>query len=92
MMYKNLATEKHELELAKEANALGLETIICNAQEVQQMEPDVEIQVRGGVLYPIDAHLHPGDFMRTLHAALVQAGVTFHLNTNITVSKSRVTK
>lgn len=84
MMYKNLATEKHELELAKEANALGLETIICNAQEVQQMEPDVEINVRGGVLYPIDAHLHPGDFMRTLHAALVQAGVTFHLNTNIT--------
>lgn len=84
MMYKNLATEKKELELAKEANELGLETIICNAQQVQDMETEVEIQVRGGVLYPIDAHLHPGDFMRTLKAQLEKNGVTFQLNTNIT--------
>lgn len=84
MMYKSPATEKHEHELAKQANALGLETIICNGKEVQDMETEVEINVRGGVLYPIDCHLHPGDFMRTLHEALIKAGVQFQLNTNIT--------
>lgn len=84
MMYKNAATEKKEHDLAREANELGLETIICNAQQVQDMETEVEIQVRGGVLYPIDAHLHPGDFMRTLKTQLEQNGVKFQLNTNIT--------
>ncbi|NML23949.1 FAD-dependent oxidoreductase [Pseudoflavitalea sp. G-6-1-2] len=84
MMYKNAATEKHEFEIAKEANALGLETIVCDAKQVQDMETEVEVQVRGGVLYPIDCHLHPGDFMRTMKAHLEKAGVRFQLNTTIT--------
>jgi len=66
MLYKNADTEKHEIELAKEAKKFNLETRIMNAQEVQALEPQVEVNVRGGVLYPIDCHLHPGDFMRTL--------------------------
>lgn len=84
MLYKSAATEKHELELAKEAAALHIETKILNAQEVQAMEPDVQVDVRGGVLYPIDCHLHPGDLMRTLKAHLQKAGVKLQLNTTVT--------
>ena len=40
--------------------------------------------VRGGVLYPIDAHLHPGDLMQTIHDHLQQSGVQFQLETTIT--------
>jgi len=83
MLYKNPGTEKHEIELAKEAAALNIETKILSAQEVQAMEPDVEVKVRGGVLYPIDCHLHPGDFMHTLRDALLQMGAKLQLNTNI---------
>ena len=84
MLYKSAATEKHEIELAKEAAALNIETKILNAQEVQAMEPDVQVDVRGGVLYPIDCHLHPGDFMRTLKTHLQKVGVKLQLNTTVT--------
>jgi D-amino-acid dehydrogenase len=94
MLYKSAAIEKHERELAEEAKQLGIETRIYNAQEVQQMEPEVEVAVRGGVLYPIDAHLHPGDFMKTLKEHLQNAGVRLELNCNVTgfeKSANRVT-
>jgi D-amino-acid dehydrogenase len=84
MLYKNPNTEKHELELAKEAAGLGIDTKIFSAAEVQQMEPDVEVNVRGGILYPADCHLHPGDFMQTLKSHLQNAGVNLQLNTTVT--------
>jgi D-amino-acid dehydrogenase len=84
MLYQNASTEKHEIELAEEAAHLGIETRMFNAQEVQAMEPDVEVKVRGGVLYPIDCHLHPGDFMTTLKKHLQQVGVQLQLNTTVT--------
>lgn len=84
MLYKSAATEKHEIELAEEARHLGIETKIMNAQEVQALEPEVEVQVRGGVLYPIDCHLHPCDFMRTLKDHLQHSGVKLQLNTIVT--------
>jgi len=84
MLYKTALTEKHEIELAKEAAALNIETRIFSAKEIQDMEPEVEVNVRGGVLYPIDAHLHPGDLMQTIHDHLQQSGVKFHLETTIT--------
>lgn len=84
MLYKSILTEKHEIELAKEAAALNIETRIFNAKEIQDMEPEVEVNVRGGVLYPIDAHLHPGDLMQTIHDHLQASGVQFQLETTIT--------
>ena len=84
MLYKSPETEKHEIELAKEAAAFGIETKFFNAQQVQDMEPDVEVSVRGGVLYPIDCHIHPGDFMQTLKTHLQNNGVKLQLNTEVT--------
>ena len=84
MLYKTAVTEKHEIELAEESKKYGIETIILSAAEVQSREPDLEVNVRGGVLYPIDAHLHPGEFMQTLVRHLQNAGVKFI--TNATVS------
>jgi D-amino-acid dehydrogenase len=84
MLYKNAETEKHEIELAEEAKKFNLETRIMNAAEVQSLETEVEVNVRGGVLYPIDCHLHPGDFMRTLYNYLESQGTEFQLNTTVT--------
>jgi D-amino-acid dehydrogenase len=75
LLYKNPNTEKHEIELAKVAKQFGIVTKILNGREVQQLEPKVEINVRGGVLYPGDAHLHAGDFMKTLKEHLLNKGV-----------------
>jgi len=83
MLYKSATTEKHEIELAKEAASLGIETKIFDAKGVQEMEPEVEVNVRGGILYPIDCHLHPGDLMQTIYNYLQSNGVQFQLNTAI---------
>jgi D-amino-acid dehydrogenase len=83
MLYKSAPTEKHEIELAKEAASLGIETKIFDAKGVQEMEPEVEVNVRGGILYPIDCHLHPGDLMQTIYNYLQSNGVQFQLNTSI---------
>ena len=48
------------------------------------MEPEVEVNVRGGILYPIDAHMHPGEFMKTVKEHLQKSGVKLQLNTNVT--------
>ena len=89
MLFKTANTEKHEIELSKEAKNFGIETRILTAQQVQEMEPDVKVNVIGGILYPIDAHLHPGDFMKTLKKLLEKNGVKFEVNATVTGFESR---
>jgi len=84
LLYKTEKTEKHEMQLGELAKKFNIETKFYTAAEVQAMEPEVEVNVRGGVLYPIDAHLHPGDFMKTIKEHLQKAGVKLQLNTNVT--------
>jgi D-amino-acid dehydrogenase len=84
MLYKTDKTAAHEMELAAEAAHFGIETRILNAAEVQALEPMVEVTVKGGVLYPIDAHLNPGKWMAALKTALLQKGVQLIGNTNVT--------
>ncbi len=83
MLYKSEKTGEHEKHLAEQANGYGLKTIICNAQQVQDYEKDVEVNVAGGVLYMDDAHVSPASFMHALHKHLLQKGVHFKLNTEV---------
>jgi D-amino-acid dehydrogenase len=83
MLYKSAVTEKHEIEMAEEAAHFNIQTRVLSAKEVQELEPDVEVNVKGGVLYPLDAHLHPGELMDTLHEQLAKSGVVFQLETKI---------
>ena len=83
MLYKSASTEKHEIEMAQDAAAFNIQTRILSAKEVQELEPDVEVNVKGGVLYPSDAHLHPAELMDTLHEQLEKNGVVFQLETKI---------
>jgi D-amino-acid dehydrogenase len=83
MLFKSAATGQHEIELSREAAAYGIDTKMLSAAEVQALEPDVEVNVKGGVLYPVDCHLHPGDFMRTLKDHLTRNGVNLMLNTEV---------
>ncbi|MFN2457599.1 MAG: NAD(P)/FAD-dependent oxidoreductase [Chitinophagaceae bacterium] len=84
MLYKSANIEKHEIEMAKTASQLGIEAIVLSAEKVQEMEPEITVDVRGGVLYPIDCHLHPGDFMATLKNHLQKEGIVFNYNATVT--------
>jgi len=82
-LFKNLKTGDHEKQLAEEATKLGLRTEICNPEEVQKYEPEVEVNVAGGVLWLDDCHLNSAKFMRTLYSHLQENGVRFVLNTEV---------
>ncbi|MEP6676163.1 MAG: FAD-dependent oxidoreductase, partial [Ferruginibacter sp.] len=84
MMYKSEATENHEMHLADDAEKFGLKVERLNASQVQALEPDVEVNVRGGVLYKDDCHFHPGRMMTALKKHLDTKGVQFKLNTSVT--------
>lgn len=69
-----LAEESHAAQKARE---LGLEAHVLSANEVQKLEPGIQMQVAGGVYYPGDAHLNPKAFMQSLEHSLRQRGVRF---------------
>lgn len=84
MMCKSEETFKHELELADQAEQLGLKVERLDGQQVQQLEPDVEVKVAGAVLFRDDAHIDPGKFMAAMKQYLEDHGVQFLLNTKLT--------
>ncbi len=84
MLYKSAKTGEHEKHLADQARGYGLQTIICDAAEVQDYEPTVEVHATGGVLYLDDCHLDPALFMQSLYKALQKKGVRFKLQTAVT--------
>jgi D-amino-acid dehydrogenase len=72
MLYKLASVEHEEMETAALANKIGIEAHVLNAKEVQDLEPDVKVSVKGGVYFPGDAHLTPGKLF---------AGMVDHLST-----------
>lgn len=82
-LYKNEKTADHEKHLTEQAAGLGLKTKIYTAAEVQQLEPEVEVDVAGGVLWLDDCHLDSSKLMKSLHSYLQKAGVKFLLNTEV---------
>jgi D-amino-acid dehydrogenase len=82
-LYKNEKTGDHEKHLTEQAKTLGLNTKIYTASQVQELEPEVELDIAGGILWLDDCHLDPAKFMRTLFNYLKTSGVTFLLNTEV---------
>lgn len=84
MLYKTERTAEHEKHLAEQAHIFGLKTITCSAQQVQDHETEVEVDIAGGVLYLDDCHLNSAKFMRSMFDDLQQKKVKFWLNTEVT--------
>lgn len=83
MLYKTKETEHEEHETADLANAHGIEARLLSAEQVQQLEPEVRVDVRGGVYFPGDAHITPQDLFRQLIAYLKNNGVDFKTSTEV---------
>ncbi len=84
MMCREQKALDHEFHLADEGEKFGLKTVRLNKQEVQKLEPDVELNVTGAVLFKDDCHINPGKFMEALKKYLENKGVRFQLNTTVT--------
>ncbi len=75
MLYKTAGAEHEMAEEADVANRAGIEARLLNGQQVQDLEPDTRVDVRGGIFYPGDAHLNPNELIRSLVAYLRKNGV-----------------
>ena len=84
MLCKQEKTLAHEFHLADEAEKLGLKVERLNAAQVQALEPDVELDVAGAVLFKDDCHFNPGKLMGVLKTYLEASGVKFKLNSVVT--------
>lgn len=84
MLYKTVAAEHDMAEEAELANRAGIEALVLNGQQVQDLEPNTPVSVRGGVLFPGDAHLNPGQLVQSLKTYLLHQGVTVLENQPVT--------
>ncbi|GAB3549573.1 NAD(P)/FAD-dependent oxidoreductase [Spirosoma fluminis] len=84
MLYKTVSAEHEMAEEADVANRAGVEARVLNGQQVQDLEPATRVDVRGGVLYPGDAHINPGELVRSLVGYLRKNDVTILENHSVT--------
>lgn len=83
MMCKKQSTLEHEFHLADDGEKLGLKVERLNRAAVQALEPNVELDVAGAVLFKDDCHFNPGKMMIALKNYLQSKGVHFQLNTTV---------
>jgi D-amino-acid dehydrogenase len=81
---KRKANEEHAHHTAHEAAKLGLEAVMLSKDEVQAMEPQTELNIRGALYFKCDAHLYPQKLMKGLINILKQKAVQL-------ISKQEVT-
>lgn len=83
MMCHSQKAFEEELKMAEAAKKLNLDIEILNRKELQQKEPEVELDIFGAILFKDDAHIHPGKFMVAMKNFLEKKGVKFQLNTEV---------
>lgn len=74
-MFQTAENEEHAHHTAADAAKLGLEAVMLSKEEVQAMEPQVELNIRGALYFKCDAHLYPQKLMKGLLFILQQNGV-----------------
>jgi D-amino-acid dehydrogenase len=84
MLCQTQAALDEEAHGAQRANELGVPAEVLDAAGIAQLDPDVEMNVRGGVFYPRDCHLSPQRLMQNLLDKLQQTGCEFHWGTDVT--------
>jgi D-amino-acid dehydrogenase len=83
MLYKSLKQEEEEIEMASLAYDIGVAAEIMSQKELSNLEPDIKLDVKGGLYFPGDAHFYPNKFISQMIMYLKAKGVIF-------ISKSKV--
>lgn len=95
MLCKAQESLAHEAAFAKKANELGVPAQVLDAQGISKLDPDVTMDVAGGVYFPKDCHLSPNRFMAGMKRQCDALGVKFSWGTEVkhfTRHASRITE
>lgn len=83
MLFKTKEAEHEEANTVEMASRYGIEAYLLNASEVQNLETQIKVDVKGGVYFPGDAHLNPNVLVSNLIKYLRQKGVSFRDKTTL---------
>ncbi|MBK7999722.1 MAG: FAD-dependent oxidoreductase [Verrucomicrobia bacterium] len=83
MLCKTQESLDHEGAFAKQANDLGVPAEVLDAKALGKLDPDVTMDVAGGVYFPKDCHLSPNRFMAGLKRQCDAMGVKFVWGTEV---------
>lgn len=84
MLCKSEHALAEEAKTAERARALDIPAEVLTAEQVAQREPNVRMDIAGGVYFPLDCHLNPPQLMGRLTRALAESGATFCWSTEVT--------
>lgn len=80
-------TLDHEAAAAERADALGVPAQVLDRTALTALEP-AALDVAGGVLFPLDAHLAPQRFVAALMRTVAALGARFVWNTEVSAFRS----
>lgn len=84
MAFQTTAAEKEEEIVMRKAKNLGLDVEKISPKKVQELQPDISMDIAGAYWYRCDAHSTPATFMQQLKSYLVKEGVKIHQNAKVT--------
>ena len=94
MCYQTEKAGEEEWKVGQRAIKEGLKVENLSLAEVQNLEPNAGLNVKGAVYYHSDAHMTPNNFMQQIKSYLKQNGVSILSNEevlDVTISGNKVT-
>jgi D-amino-acid dehydrogenase len=92
--FQTAEKEEHAHHFCEDAVKLGLDATMLTAQQVQDMEPQTQVLVKGALYFKCDAHLYPAKLMQSLLHYLPSIGVQLmagHTVTGFTRNQGKIT-
>lgn len=73
-----------EAEIATMSNELGVGAEVCDPKRLAELDPDIDMNVQGGIWFKQDCHMDPAEFMNGLHQKLLVMGAEIVTETEVT--------
>ncbi len=83
MAFKTLKAERNETKVMSIAKDLGLDVSLISKDQVQSLQPGIEMDIKGAFHYLSDAHSSPWIFMEQLEKYLLENGVKIIRGENV---------
>lgn len=93
MVYQTEKARDHEMEVLEKAAKMGLVGKHLSKDELKKMEPNVDFNAEGAILWECDRHTTPPLIMKKMVEYLETVGVDIHKNeevTNLSVSGGNI--
>jgi D-amino-acid dehydrogenase len=89
MLCKTRHTLEEESHTADQANKLGISATVHDAAGLAALDPDVRMEVAGGVFFPGDCCLTPSRFIGGMEAAIARRGGALLFDREVTGFETR---